>query len=159
MTDCRLAAFLIRCLPGDRQRPEKPGYFLWARPEASPPAGENDPALVIHRIHCRDDAAADFVGSARREDFPSGNVAEQRYGVVRKLLHLGQRVLEAEVEDVDADPGKVGGTHQPAGVVVEESHGDVERLEDAFEIRQCRRFEIVVPQKTDDIVEDEYAVD
>jgi len=49
---------------------------------------------------------------------------------------LAQGVLETEIEEIHADLGKIRCAYQSGGVVVEEFHGNVKRLENAFQMWQ-----------------------
>jgi len=94
-------------------------------------AGDYNAALVRHRIESGFDAAFNLSGSALCKDVPRGDVAEQSDGIVRQILHLGQCMVGAEVEQIHADLRKIRCTNEAGGIIVKEFHGHIERLENA----------------------------
>ncbi len=90
-----------------------------------------------------------------------------RGGIFPKSVTLGpvhsricrQRMLEAEVEEVDADLAQELRTDPSLGIVVEETHGHVETAEHPLEIRQGGAAKIGFAQEADDVIEHEDAFD
>ena len=53
----------------------------------------------------------------------------------------------------------MGCANQAVGIIVEEFDRNIERFENARQIRQCCFFKVIVSKEADDVIKDKYAVD
>lgn len=100
-----------------------------------------------------------MIGRTCCEDIAWWDVTEQGDGVTCEFLHLWEGVVGTEIEQVYANLGKVRCADQAIGIVMEEFHLDVTRLENSPKVRQCCVLEVIVSKEANDVIEDEYAVD
>ena len=97
-------------------------------------------------------------GGSQREDVARRDTVKQRQPVAAHLLQLIDRVLDAGVEELDADVGVVPDRRGARCVVVEEFHRYVGGIQ-IFEIREPEFEKILLADEADDVIENQDAVD
>ena len=130
-----------------------------ARREAAAAGEDNARVVVAEGLFHRGDGMAHIVGRPGRQHVARGDVAEQGDVPPYPIPHLMNRMLEAEVEEVDTHTLQQGRAFRPVRVIVEEAHVAVNRSERAFEVGRGKSRRVIAPEEPDDVVQQHHAPD
>ena len=88
-------------------------------------AAEQDPPLVLDRIHHGTRFPTYIVGRTGREYIAGWKIPEQYNLLARQLANLAQAVLEGKVEQIEAHLREALRSHQSPRIIVKRLHANI----------------------------------